>query len=83
VPIHKFCVPMHLFLPRFVIKKVVLLYQSMAFTQMCSNICLIIYGDVVPPVQFALDYGKQLIDAANRCELVEMKMAAENILVSQ
>jgi hypothetical protein len=55
----------------------------MAFTQMCSNICLIIYGDVVPPVQFALDYGKQLIDAANRCELVEMKMAAENILVSQ
>jgi hypothetical protein len=42
-----------------------------------------IYGGVVPPVECAVLQGKELIDAANRYELVEMKMAVENILVSE
>jgi hypothetical protein len=42
-----------------------------------------IYGGVVPPVECAVLQGKELIDAANRYELVEMKMAVENILFSE
>jgi hypothetical protein len=42
-----------------------------------------IYAGVVSQVEFTLDYGKELIDAANRYELVKMKMAVENILVNE
>jgi hypothetical protein len=41
------------------------------------------YAGVMPPLSFVLGCGKMLIDAANRYELVEMKMAVEHILVNE
>jgi speckle-type POZ protein len=42
-----------------------------------------IYSGCLPSEQDALQHGKELIDAANKYELIELKMAVENALVRE
>jgi speckle-type POZ protein len=50
-----------------------------AFQMILENI----YSGNYPTVEDAIKYGKELIDAANKYDLVELKMSVENILVQE
>lgn len=48
-----------------------------------KHILFYIYSGVVPEDEIAIKHGKELLDAANRFDLSELKISVENILVGR